>query len=74
MLIKAMIIPFVLIICFGGGFVALTKPFNPKATIFIAGIAISAMVFGYAAGLMRLFGAIGLVVSLFGLYACRGKK
>jgi hypothetical protein len=74
MLIKAMIIPLVLIICFGGGLVALTKPFNPKATIFIAGIAISTLVFGYAAGLMRLAGAIGLVLCLFGLYACRGKK
>ena len=73
-MIKAMIVPFVLIICFGGGFVALTRPFKPLAIGLLAGVAICALVFGYARGIPRVIGAVGLVGSLFGLYAMRGKQ
>ena len=73
-MIKAMLIPLILIVCFGGGFVALHKPFNIKAVAVIACLLVSVLVFGYAAGITRLFGAIGLVASLFALYAVRGKK
>ena len=74
MLIKAMIVPFFLIVCFGGYFVARTNPFNPKAVAIVVCLAISALVFGFAPGFTRVFGAIGLVVSLFALYAIRGKR
>ena len=74
MLVKGMIVPLVLLVCFGGYFVARTKPFNPTAVGVVACMAVSALVLGYAHGIVRVFGAIGLVVSLFALYAVRGKR
>ena len=74
MLIKAMLMPLILIICFGGGLVALTKPFNPKAVVVLAVLVISLLIFGYAAGVTRIFGAIGVVLSLFAIFAVRGKR
>ncbi len=74
MLIKAMILPMVLVICFGGYFVARTNPFNPKAVAVIASLAISTLLFGFAPGYTRVFGAIGMLVSIFALYAVRGKR
>ena len=74
MLFKAMIVPLILVICFGGGFVALTKPFNPKAVVVVACLLVSVVVFGYAKGLPRVFGGVGIVGSLFAIYAIRGKR
>ena len=74
MLVKGMIIPLVLIICLGGYFVGLTKPFNPKAVGVIAVMAVCALVLGYAHGIARVVGAIGLIGSIFALYAIRGKR
>lgn len=73
-MIKAMIVPMVLIIIFGGGFVAFNKPFKPLAVAMLGGLVVSILIFGYAKGLPRVFGAVGLVACLFGLYAVRGKR
>jgi hypothetical protein len=74
MLIKAMLVPLVLIICFGGGFVALHKPFNIKAVVLIASLATSLLIMGFTGGFMKVIGALGVIVSLFGIYAVRGKN
>lgn len=74
MLIKAMVLPLVLVICFSGYFVARTNPFNPKAVAVVACLAVSTLIFGFAPGFTRVFGAIGMLVSLFALYAVRGKR
>jgi hypothetical protein len=72
-LVKGMLIPLVLLVCFGGYFVARTKPFNPTAVGVIVCMAVSALVLGFAHGFVRVIGAIGLVLSIFALYAVRGK-
>ncbi|MEI8281643.1 MAG: hypothetical protein WCG75_04490 [Armatimonadota bacterium] len=74
MLIKAMLIPLILIVCFGGGFVALHKPFNLKAVALIVALAVSLLIMGFTGGFIRVIGALGVVVSLFGIYAVRGKR
>ena len=53
MLVKGMIVPLVLLVCFGGYFVARTKPFNPTAVGVVACMAVSALVLGYAHGIVR---------------------
>jgi hypothetical protein len=69
-----MLIPFILIICFGGGMVALTKPFNSKAVLLVVALVVSLLVLGYAPGFTRVFGAVGAIISLIGLFAIRGKR
>ena len=74
-MIKAMLIPFILIVCFGGGLVAITKPFNSKAVGLMVVLVVSTLVMGYGPpGMMKITGAIGFLLSLFGLFAIRGKK
>ncbi len=74
MLFKAMLIPLILIVCFGGGFVALHKPFNVKAVVLIASLAVSLLIMGFTGGFLRVFGALGVIFSFFGIYAVRGKR
>ena len=74
MLIKAMLVPLILIICFGGGMVALTKPFNSKAVSLVALLAVSLGILGYGHGLIKLVGAVGLLLALYGIFAIRGKR
>jgi hypothetical protein len=69
-----MLVPLILIICFGGGMVAVNKPFNSKAVFLLATLAISIAIFGFAAGVTKIVGAIGLVLSLFGIYSLRSKR
>lgn len=74
MLIKAMIVPLVLIICFGGGFVALTKPFNARATFVIFAFALAVLVFGYASGAPKWIAGLAILGAIGGLYVSRVKK
>jgi len=74
MLLKAAIIPLVLIICFGGGFVALTKPFNARATFIVFALALALLVFGYAAGAPKWIAGLAIVGALLGLSFGRVRK
>ena len=70
MLIKAV----VLVLIFSGALVALSKPFNIKAVSLMAALVISILVLGFAPGFTRVLGALGIILSLLGLYVVRGKK
>lgn len=70
---KAAIIPLVLILCFGGGFVALTKPFNIRATVVIFGLALAILVFGYSNGFVKVGAALAILGCLALLFSGRLK-
>ncbi len=74
MIFKAMVIPLVLILCFGGSFVALTKPFNPKATTAIFGLALGVLAYGYSHGIPKLIAAIVIVTCLIALLSGKLRK
>lgn len=73
MLIKAMLVPLVLIICFGGGFVALNKPFNSRAVAGIACLALGILGMGYLRGMLRVGAAVILLLGIFLLVVARPK-
>lgn len=74
MIFKAMIIPLVLIICFGGSFVALTKPFNLKATTTVFGLALAVLAYGYTHGIPKVIAAIAIVACLIALFSGKLRK
>jgi hypothetical protein len=70
-----MLIPFILIICFGGGMMVMQKPFNVKAVTVMAALLASVLVLTFAPpGLMKIGGAIGMLIAAYCLYAIRGKR
>ncbi|MBI1334527.1 MAG: hypothetical protein GC165_16790 [Armatimonadetes bacterium] len=74
MIFKAMVVPLVLIICFGGGFVAMTKPFNLKATSIIFALALGVLAYGYTRGVFKLVAAGVILTSLFLLFSGKLKR
>lgn len=73
-MIKAMLIPLALIICFGGGFVALTKPFNGRATFFIFLLAGALLLVAMASGLPKWIGVIAFIGAIIGLSFTKVKR
>ena len=74
MFIKGIMLPFILVVCFGAYFVAMTKPFNLRGVVVIVSLVVSLLVFAFGAGFVRAAGGLGILASLFGLYFVRGKK
>lgn len=66
MMFKAIVVPLALILFFGGGFVALTKPYNTKAILIVFGLATALLVLGLATGLPKWIAGLGLLAAIFG--------
>lgn len=61
MILKAALVPLALIFLFGGGFVALTKPFNAKHTGLVVGIGVCLLLIGIASGAPKWWGVVGIL-------------
>ncbi len=74
MFVKAIIVPLVLILCFGGGFVVVNKPYNSLAVSGVFTLAAGLLGFGYLSGWFRLGSVLLMILGLVLISVARPKK
>ena len=73
-MLKAIVVPLLLVLCFGGGFIALHKPFNPRAVFIFFGLTILLAIFGFASGMSKWISLFALILAGVALTLGRVKK
>jgi hypothetical protein len=64
MILKAIFLPLGLIILFGGGYVAATKPFNPRTSGVVIGLGLAVLLLGIASGWPKWLALLFLLVAI----------
>jgi hypothetical protein len=72
--VKMILLPLGLIFLFGGGFVAVTKPFNARSTVFVVGLGIALLLCAMSSGLPKWVGIAMLLTLLAVMILVRRRR